>query len=57
MADHIIVLDSKPGRIKLEVQVELPVPRDRNSYEFLQVKKRIYEEFFEDEKIPEDFSI
>lgn len=57
LADHIIVLDSKPGRIKLEVQVELPVPRDRNSYEFLQVKKKIYEEFFEDEKIPEDFSI
>lgn len=57
LADHILVLSAKPGKVKLEVHVELAEPRNRNSYEFLQVRKQIYEEFFEEEKIPEDYSI
>lgn len=57
LADRIIVLSSRPGRIKRQVKVELSVPRNRNSYEFLQIRKKIYNEFFETEQIQEDYSI
>ena len=45
LADQIIVLSSRPGRIKKRLMVDLPQPRDRNSIEFLRVRKEIYEEF------------
>ena len=49
LSDKIIVLSSRPGKIKRTVNVELPVPRDRNSYEFTKIRKVIYDEFFTDE--------
>lgn len=49
LSDKVIVLSSRPGKIKKMVNVDLPVPRNRNSYEFLQVRKMIYDEFFTDE--------
>lgn len=57
LADMVIVLSARPGRIKRIFSVELPVPRDRNSYEFLEIRKKIYDEFFEDEVIREDYNI
>lgn len=50
LSDQVIVLSSRPGKIRRTVDVELPVPRDRNSYEFLQIRKLIYDEFFTDEQ-------
>ena len=49
LSDKVIVLSSRPGKIKRTVSVDLSVPRDRNSYEFLQIRKLIYDEFFTDE--------
>ncbi len=49
LSDKVIVLSSRPGRIRKIVNVELPVPRNRNTYEFLQIRKLIYDEFFTDE--------
>ena len=49
LSDKVIVLSSRPGKIKRTVSVDLPVPRNRNSYEFLQIRKLIYDEFFTDE--------
>ena len=49
LSDKVIVLSSRPGRIRKIVNVELPVPRNRNTYEFLQIRKLIYDEFFNDE--------
>lgn len=57
LADHVLVLSAKPGKVELAVHVELSEPRNRNSYEFLQVRKRIYEEFFADEVVRTDYSI
>jgi sulfonate transport system ATP-binding protein len=48
LADKIIILSARPGRIKRIVEVTLPEPRDRNSDEFTRIKRDIYGEFFED---------
>ena len=53
LADHIIVLSYRPGKIKRIVPVDLPEPRNRNSYEFLEVRKIIYNEFFEKDMMEE----
>lgn len=45
LADQIIVMSPRPGRIKKKVTVNLPEPRDRNSYEFLEIRKEIFNEF------------
>ncbi len=47
LADHIIILSSRPGKIKRIVPVTLPEPRDRNSDEFTEIKRDIYGEFFD----------
>jgi sulfonate transport system ATP-binding protein len=57
LADTVIVLSSRPGKIKKIVHVNLPVPRDRNSYEFLEIRKEIYDEFFTDEFVREEYNI
>jgi len=46
LADKVIVLSDRPGRIKQIIDVNLPEPRDRNSIEFLQIRKQIYQQFF-----------
>lgn len=46
LADRVIVLSSRPGRIREIVPVELPEPRDRNSYAFLEVRRAVYSQFF-----------
>jgi sulfonate transport system ATP-binding protein len=48
LADRVVVLSARPGRIKRIVNIELSEPRERNSYEFTKVKKQIYDEFFEE---------
>jgi sulfonate transport system ATP-binding protein len=57
LADYVVVLSSRPGKIKRIVPIDLPIPRDRNSYEFLKIRKLIYDEFFEDKKIELDYCI
>ena len=49
LSDKVIVLSNRPGRIQDTVDVDLSEPRDRNSIDFLKIKKRIYDEFFQDE--------
>lgn len=48
LADKVIVFSARPGSIKDLIEVDLPGERDRNSIEFLNVRKRIYEQFFSD---------
>jgi len=42
MADRIVVLASNPGRIRTEIAVDLPRPRDRRSADFEQLLDYIY---------------
>lgn len=48
LGDKIVVLSSRPGRIKRVIDVDLPRPRDRSSEQFIRIRKEIFKEFFED---------
>lgn len=42
LADRVLILGSKPGRIIAELPIDLPRPRDRHAIEFEAVVERIY---------------
>lgn len=42
LADRIVVMDTRPGRIAAEVPVTLPHPRQRKGEEFLAMVDRVY---------------
>lgn len=44
LGDRVIVMDAHPGRIKHEIQVNLPHPRDRNSAVLQGYKEQLLEE-------------
>jgi ABC-type nitrate/sulfonate/bicarbonate transport system ATPase subunit len=43
LADRVIVLSPHPGRLKLELKIDLPRPRDIASVEFNQFKRTMIE--------------
>lgn len=57
LGDKVVVMSQRPATIKSVIPVELPRSRDRNSYEFLKLRKLIYSEFFSDEQVPFAYSI
>ena len=46
LADRILVMSKNPGRIKEIISNPIPRPRDRNSEEFLNIRKQVYDCFF-----------
>ena len=46
LADRIIVMTPRPGRIREIVPVRLMRPRDRSHPDFVEVKQHIFREFF-----------
>lgn len=56
LADQIIVLSARPGKIKKTINVELPEPRKRNDYDFLMLRSKIFAMFFEETRV-EDYTI
>lgn len=46
LGDRVVVMSNRPGTIKKIVRVDIPRPRDRNSYDFMQIRKQVYTEFF-----------
>ena len=57
LADRIIVMDKNPGRIRDIVTVDLPRPRNRNNYDFVHIRKKIYSYFFQGKEIQEEYNI
>ena len=57
LGDRVVVMSSRPGTIKKIVQVSLPRPRDRSDYDFVQIRKDIYAEFFEQTNKPFAYAI
>jgi sulfonate transport system ATP-binding protein len=57
LGDRIIVMSSRPGTIRKIVPVELSRPRDRSSYDFVQIRREIYIEFFAEAEKPFAYAI
>ena len=57
LGDRVVVMSSRPGTIKKIVPVALPRPRDRSSYDFVQIRKEIYSEFFGEQQKPFAYAI
>jgi len=57
LGDRIVVLSSRPGTVKRTLPVPLPRPRDRSSYEFIQLRREIYTEFFAEAEQPFAYTI
>jgi sulfonate transport system ATP-binding protein len=57
LGDRVVVMSSRPGTLKRIVPVQLPRPRDRSSYEFVQIRKEIYDEFFAEAERPFAYAI
>ena len=49
LSDRIIVLSAKPGVVKADIPVGLPRPRERSSYDFMQIRREVMLELFEKE--------
>jgi len=39
LGDRVVVMSNRPGTVKKTITVHLPRPRDRSSYEFVQIRK------------------
>jgi len=46
LSDRILVMSKNPGKVKEMIHNTLPSPRDRNSEEFLAIRKQVYDCFF-----------
>lgn len=57
LADRIVVMSSRPGKIEEILPVQIPRPRDRSTPEFAQLKKKIYKHFFKDIEILPEYNI
>lgn len=57
LADRIVVMSSRPGKIKDVITVELGSYRDRGSVDFAKYKKKIYDYFFADKVASPEYVI
>jgi sulfonate transport system ATP-binding protein len=57
LGDRVVIMSSRPGTVKRIVPVQLPRPRDRSSYDFVQIRKEIYAEFFAEAERPFAYAI
>lgn len=57
LADRIVVMSSRPGTVKKIVPVDLERPRKRTSVNFTELRRKIYQEFFDESDIEEDYII
>lgn len=57
LSDKIAIMSNRPGVISKVINVEIAKPRDRSNYDFVQIRREIYSQFFEDSSIDIDYYI
>ena len=57
LSDRVLVMSNRPGTIRRIYPIDFPRPRDRNSPEFVAVRRQIYHEFFAQLEKPFAFAI
>jgi len=57
LADRVLVLSSRPGTIRAAHEIHLARPRDRNSADFVEYRRRIFREFFGEKEEPFAYAI
>lgn len=48
LCDRVVVMSQSPGRIRKIIAVKLPRPRKRTSIDFSEIRRKIYQVFFEE---------
>ena len=57
MGNRVIIMSPKPGTVKKEITVDLPRPRNRGTSAFAEIRNSVYLEFFEEDKVDQDYII
>jgi sulfonate transport system ATP-binding protein len=57
LGDRVAIMSNRPGTIKKIVPIDLSRPRDRSDYDFTQIRKTIYAEFFAETSRPFIYAI
>jgi sulfonate transport system ATP-binding protein len=57
LSDRIFVLSDRPGEIKKVISVDLSRPRDRSGARFMEIRREIYTEFFEDSSLSIEYYV
>jgi sulfonate transport system ATP-binding protein len=59
LGDRVVIMGNRPGTIQEIINVKLSYPRDRNSNDFINLRRKIYYKFFanQNQLVPEDYII
>lgn len=57
LADRVVILSQRPGGVKKIVNVALERPRKRTDISFSEIRRKIFQEFFDEDHYDEDYII
>ena len=57
LSDRILVMGKNPGVIRKEIKVDMARPRERNSYDFVNIRREIFRDFFKESDMEIEYYI
>lgn len=57
LSDRVVIMSNQPGVVSLEIPIPLKKPRDRSSIDFMNIRRQIYTEFFENSDVDIEYYI